>query len=168
MNNDAQSTFEHYAAANAERNDLFSNFMAESTPQVDNIDDFKLGLLKHLSMSIFIKESRTRYQKEQFDRLMLAQSAHTLKGASLSLDSFAEEYCRLIEYTIDKSNNFKCPKIRANYDDYEEATIRPMNSTVFYFFFSGDKFKRNIAQWLLSSVRYPNEKVRRAYMRFFA
>ena len=74
----------------------------------------------------------------------------------------------MIEYLIEKSNDFKCPKIRANYDDFEESTIRPLNSTVFYYFFSQDRTKRNIAQWLLSSVRYPNEKIRRAYMRFFA
>jgi hypothetical protein len=25
-----------------------------------------------------------------------------------------------------------------------------------------------VAQWLLSAIRYPNDKVRKAYMRFFA
>ena len=57
----AQKTFGDFAGAHAERTDLFTNFLAESTPQVDNIDEFKTALLKHLSMSIFVKESRTRY-----------------------------------------------------------------------------------------------------------
>jgi hypothetical protein len=86
----------------------------------------------------------------------------------MSLDNFCEEYARIIEYAIDSSHNFKSPKIRANYDDFEEAQIRPLNSTIFYYFFSTDRVKRNFAQWLLASARYPNEKVRRAYMRFFA
>lgn len=68
---------------------------------------------------------------------------------------------------IDESNGFKAPKIRANYDDFEEQTIRPINSTIFFYFFSTDRFKRNFAQWMLASARYPNEKVRQAYMRFF-
>jgi len=74
----------------------------------------------------------------------------------------------LIEYLIEESNGFKCPKIQANYDDYAESTIRPLNSTIFYYFFSADRTKRTIAQWMLSTIRYPNEKFRRAYMRFFA
>lgn len=85
-----------------------------------------------------------------------------------TLDSFCVEYVKLIEALIDQSHNYKCPKIQANYDSYGESTIRPLNSTVFFFFFSADRYKRTVAQWLLSTVRYPNEKVRRAYMRFFA
>ena len=84
------------------------------------------------------------------------------------MELFCEEYCRLIEAMIEQSHNYKCPKIQANYDDFGDQTIRPLNSTLFYYFFSADRTKRSIAQWLLSTVRYPNEKVRRAYMRFFA
>jgi hypothetical protein len=69
---------------------------------------------------------------------------------------------------IDSSHNFRSPKIAANYDDYAEKTVRPINATIFYYFFSMDKRRRTVAQWLISSIRYPNEKVRRAYMRFFA
>jgi len=73
----------------------------------------------------------------------------------------------MIEELIEMSHNYKCPKIAANYDDFGDATIRPFNSTIFYYYFSADVAKRTFAQWLLSTVRYPNEKVRRAYMRFF-
>lgn len=66
------------------------------------------------------------------------------------------------------SHNYKCPKIQANYDDFGDRTIRPLNSTIFYYFFSADFAKRTAAQWLLSTVRYPNEKIRKAYMRFFS
>lgn len=74
----------------------------------------------------------------------------------------------MIEDLIEASHNYKCPKIEANYDDFQERTIRPINSTIFYYFFNMDRRKRTIAQWLISTIRYPNERVRQAYMRFFA
>jgi hypothetical protein len=74
----------------------------------------------------------------------------------------------MIEAMIEDSHNYKCPKIKANYDDYDDQTIKPLNAIIFYYFFSADRFKKTFAQWLLSTVRYPNHKVRRAYMRFFA
>ena len=147
---------------------MFTNFVDEQATVSDRLDNFKTGLLKHLSLSIVVKESRHRYQKEQFDRLMVAESAYTLKNQKQSLDKFCEEYARIIEYQVESSNNFKCPKIRANYDEYEESVIRPLNSSIFYYFFSADKVRRASAQWMISTVRYPNEKIRRAYMRFFA
>ena len=84
------------------------------------------------------------------------------------MEKFCEEYAKIIEYQVESSNNFKCPKIRANYDDFEESTIKPLNSSIFYYFFSADKSRKFAAQWMISTVRYPNEKIRRAYMRFFA
>ena len=74
----------------------------------------------------------------------------------------------MIEILVQDSHNDLSPKIEANYDDFAERTIRPFNATIFYYFFSADRRKRTIAQWLLSAVRYPNDRVRRAYMRFFA
>jgi len=74
----------------------------------------------------------------------------------------------MIEVLIEDSHNNRSPKIEANYDDFAERTIRPFNATIFYYFFSADRRKRTLAQWLLSAVRYPNDRVRRAYMRFFA
>jgi hypothetical protein len=121
-----------------------------------------------LSVKIVVKEHRQRYQQEQFERLLNASSLAQLKSESNTMETFCVEYTRLIEAMIDQSHNYKCPKIQANYDDFGDQTIRPLNSTVFYYFFSADRTRRNVAQWMLSSVRYPNEKVRRAYMRFFS
>lgn len=58
----AASTFEAFKAANNERDSVFSNF--SSNPNAVNDDQFKNELLKHLSTSIVVKESRHRYQKE--------------------------------------------------------------------------------------------------------
>lgn len=91
-----------------------------------------------------------------------------LANKSLSLEEFCVEYSKLIEEMISMSNNYRCPKIQANYDDFADTTIKPLNSTIFYYFFSADRYKRFLAQWMLASAKYPNEKVRRAYMRFFA
>ena len=86
----------------------------------------------------------------------------------LSLEEFAEAYTSMIEAQIEVSNNHRCPKIQANYDDYGTETIRPLNSAVFYYFFSASRARRGLAQWMLASARYPNQKVRRAYMKFFS
>lgn len=85
-----------------------------------------------------------------------------------SLRAFCEEYSRLIEHNVYLSHNCSSPHIEANYDDYQEKTVRPFNATIFYYFFAGDRRGRTIAQYLLSAIRYPNDKVRRAYMRMFS
>jgi len=115
-----------------------------------------------------IKESRHRYQKEQFDRLLVAYHTYSLKNREASLDNFCKEYARLVEHLIDQSHDYKCPKIQANYDDFADSTIRPLNSTIFFYFFSGNSVRRAFGRWMLASARYPNEKVKKAYMRFFA
>jgi len=83
------------------------------------------------------------------------------------LRNFATYYAQLIELYIDVSHGFRCPKIEANYDDFGEKTLRPLNATIFYYFFSANRSGKFFAQWMLSAARFPNEKVRRAYMRFF-
>merc|ERR1711865_740118 len=119
-------------------------------------------------MKIVVKENRKIYQQEQFERLLLSSQAYNLSSQSLTMEHFCVEYCKVLEGMIEQSHNYKCPKIHANYDDMGDETVRPLNSTIFYYFFSADRTRRSIAQWMLSSVRYPNEKVRRAYMRFFS
>ena len=91
-----------------------------------------------------------------------------LQNKKKTLREFAFEYSRLIEAMIDASHNFSSPKIDANYTDFQEKSLKPVNATVFYYFFSTNRMGKTLAQWLLSSARYPNERLRRAYMRFFA
>jgi len=129
---------------------------------------FRTELLQHLAGSIVVKEHRLRYQKEQFDRFISSLQCNRLFKRDLNLREFCIEYSYLIESLIEDSNNDRSPKIEANYDDFGERTVRPINATIFYYFFSADRRKRTIAQWLLAAARYPNERVRKAYMRFFA
>lgn len=84
------------------------------------------------------------------------------------MEEFCVAYAELVEDLVNQSNNYKCPKIQANYDDFNEQTIKPLNSTIFYFYFSGNRWRRWAAQMFLSASKYPNQKVRNAYMRFFA
>ena len=84
------------------------------------------------------------------------------------MSDYATEYARVIHAMIDSSHMGKSPKIEANYDDFNESRIKPLNATVFYYFFGSTQAGRSWAQWILAGARYPNEKVRRAYMRFFA
>jgi len=95
-------------------------------------------------------------------------TSNVFKKPAITLAEFSELYADAIEGFIEDSHNWKCPKVEANYDDFTEKSVRPLNATIFYYFFSMDSRKRTIGQWLLSAIRYPNAKVRRAYMRFFA
>ena len=91
-----------------------------------------------------------------------------LKDTTASLREFSQSYSSLMKQTTDSSHNYRCHKIDANYDDFGEQTIRPLNATIFFYFFSANRSGKTWAQWMLSSVRYPNDRMRRAYMRFFA
>ena len=77
-------------------------------------------------------------------------------------------YSRLVEALYQSANNYRCSKIDANYDDFGEQTIKPLNATIFFYFFSANRSGKTWAQWMLSSVRYPNDRMRRAYLRFFS
>jgi len=114
-----------------------------------------------------VKEHKIRYQKEQWDRLIASNQMANLNHETMTLRDFSREYAALIESMIDFSHNMKCPKIEANYDDFDTKTVRPLNATIFYYFFSANRSGKMFAQWMLASARYPNERVRKAYMRFF-
>ena len=141
----AVSSFEELSKANDDRDELFASFQGDLKSDSDRLEDFRLKLIQHLSMNIVIKENRQRYQKEQFERMLIASQDFTLKQHKSSLDDWCKSYTMLIEALIDKSPNNLSPKIQANYDNYGEATIKPLNSTIFYYFFSADKTKRTIA-----------------------
>lgn len=91
-----------------------------------------------------------------------------LQGSQMSLRDFAFFYAHLIEALTESSHHGKCPKIDANYDSFDEATIRPLNASIFYLFFSSSAASRSWAMWMLSAARFPNDHLRRAYMRLFA
>jgi len=159
-------TFKDFERTYNDRKAIYSDFKDNS--EETGIDSFRTELLQHLAGSIVVKENRNRYQKEQFDRFVSSLQYRALTSKSLSLREFCREYASMIEVLVEDSHNDRSPKIEANYDDFGEKTVRPINATIFYYFFSADRRKRTIAQWLLSAVRYPNERVRRAYMHFFA
>lgn len=151
----------------SQRNALYADYLSPETRM--EMDNFRQDLLKHLAGSIVVKDHRVRYQKEQFDRYLTSNHYGALRSQSQSLKTFATNYALLIETLTEKSHNGKCPKIEANYDDFSEKTIRPLNATIFYYFFSASSSaNRTWAQWMLSAARFPNDRMRRAYMRVFA
>jgi hypothetical protein len=101
--------------------------------------------LKHLAGSIVVKEHRLRYQKEQFDRFAASARIADLKSGNLTLREFANRYALLIETMTEASHSGKCPKIEANYDDFAEQTIKPLNATIFYYFFGANRAGRTWA-----------------------
>ena len=52
-------------------------------------------------MNIVIKENRKRYQKEQFDRMLLASQDFDLKSQSASMEAWCVNYCKIIELMIE-------------------------------------------------------------------
>ena len=72
-------------------------------------------------------------------------STYNLKQPNMTLREFAHNYADMMEGSIAASYNFRTPKIDANYDDYEAKTLRPLNATIFYYFFSSDRRSRTFA-----------------------
>lgn len=68
-----------------------------------------------------------------------------LKNVNMTLNEFCVEYAIMIENNIIDSHNGSSPNIEANYDDFAEKTVRPLNATIFYYFFSGDRRRKTIA-----------------------
>jgi len=162
------NTMNEHQQAFAKKADVYANYLDLDGRPSEQLNKFRLALLHHLAQSIVLREHKDRYQKEQFDRFMMSRGNKSLMNHIEPLRMFAKHYASFVEHHIDESNNFSCPKIEANYDDHGQQTIRPLNATIFYYFFSANRSGKTFAQWMLAAARYPNDKVRRAYMRFFA
>ena len=155
-----------YEIVAAQKHRIYHHYMSHNESEA--MDNFHQGICQHLAGTIVLKEHRNRYQLEQYERFVYSVQNRRLSYKDQTLGDFCKEYAAFIELLIEDSHSGKCPKIEANYDDFAEKTIRPINATIFYYFFSAGRTKKTIAQWLLSAIRYPNEQVKRAYMRFFA
>jgi hypothetical protein len=73
-----------------------------------------------LSTSIVVKENKKRYQKEQFERMLVASQFYSLKKKTNTMEEFCVNYSKLVEDMVAESNNYRCPKIQANYSDFNE------------------------------------------------
>jgi len=95
-------------------------------------------------------------------------SSNPLYTQDVTLREFSERYSSSLVEHVKKSHNNLCPKIDANYDDFEYKTVNPITSQVFYMFFSANRVSRGLSSMFLAAARFPNEKIRRAYLRFWA
>ena len=154
-----------FEKANANKEAFFSDFthddVYDQTP-----DKIKEDLLVYLSSAIIVKKHRHRYQAEQYDRYLTFMKWLPI-SEDMTLKQFSVNYAEFLRREVEMSYDFTCPKIQANYDDYGERNTNPINATVFYYFFNANRTRRKLAQAILSAARYPNEKIRRAYLRFF-
>jgi hypothetical protein len=153
----------NFESSKSKRDSFYSSFTKD-----DNVDHqpekVKDDLLAYLSGAIVLKDHRYRYQQEQYDRY-LAFKRWVPVLERMTLKQFSDIYAESLRNQVEVSHNFLCPHIDANYyDDYEKRSVSPISSTVFYFFFSAHKARRQFAQVILSAARYPNEKIRKAYL----
>jgi hypothetical protein len=170
INQDVQSfktALTNFESARSKRDNFFSSF--EKDDEIENTPEkVKDDLLAYLSGAIVLKDHRYRYQQEQYDRYLAFKRWVPILDR-MTLRQFSSIYAQSLRNQVDVSHNFLCPQIDANYyDDYEKRSSSPLSSTVFYFFFSANRVRRQFAQVILSAARYPNDKIRRAYMRFFS
>ena len=164
--NECLGVMSEYEKANAEKQRWYHSMMDDSNNE--GMDAFKAELLKYLAATIIVPDSRLRYQQEQFTRWSTSLKNRDLFQPKQSLKEFSRKYAEFIDELIVESNYGFSPKIEANYDDWQETQSRPINSTIFYYFFSLNRTSRSFGAWMLSAAKYPNERTRRAYMRFFA
>lgn len=155
----------HEVARSHKENFYLSFIHSESYDH--NPDKLKENLLAHLSSTIIVKEHRFRYQQEQYERYIAFMQFLPMLD-HMTIREFSKRYADALRREIALSYHEVSPKIDANYDNYGERTVKPINSAVFYYFFSAHKARRKFAQVILSAARYPNEKIRRAYLRFFS
>lgn len=158
--------FNEFEKANSEKDRIYHHYMSEETSEA--LQNFRKELLHYLAMNIVVKEHKMRYQTEQYERFVKSLNFGMLHKSKLTLEEFCQHYSYMIELLVTQSHNYVSPKIEANYDEYSEKKIRPINAMIFYYFFSAGRGNKTVAQLLLSAVRYPNAGVKRAYMRFFA
>jgi hypothetical protein len=163
---DFQRACSDLESATAKKNNFYSSFVYDEVYD-HNPEKLKEELLAYLSGNIVLKEHRYRYQTEQYDRYLtfmrwLPMFDHT------TLKEFSLAYAAALRREVEMSYEYNCPQIDANYDDYGEKSTQPINAAVFYYFFSANRARRKFAQVVLSAARYPNEKLRRAYLRFFS
>ena len=157
--------FASFETAKFDYERTYHHFMNEEKSEA--LTTFRENLLLFLASNMVIPEHRNRYQIEQMQRFHKSLAQFYIKSPNMTLGEFSVRYGKFIEGHIAESHYYKNPHIEANYDDFQEKTIRPINATVFYYFFRLSKVNRKLAQFLLATIRYPNERVRRAYMRAF-
>jgi hypothetical protein len=154
-----------YESARSKKENFYASFIHDESYMRKST--VKEELFAHLSSAIILKEHRYRYQHEQYDRFLNCMKWIPLWD-NMTLRDFSKEYALQLRNGVLLSHNGMCPQIDANYDDFDERKVNPITPTVFYFFFSAHKARRRFAQVILSAARYPNEKIRRAYLRFFS
>ena len=153
-----------YESARSKKESFYSSFIHDEGYMRNS--KVKEDLFAHLSSAIILKEHRYRYQHEQYDRFLSCMKWMPLWD-NMTMRDVSKEYALQLRNGVLLSHNGMCPQIDANYDDFDERKVNPITPTVFYFFFSAHKARRKFAQVILSAARYPNEKIRRAYLRFF-
>eukprot|EP00343_Euplotes_focardii_P012554 CAMPEP_0205831128 /NCGR_PEP_ID=MMETSP0206-20130828/43149_1 /ASSEMBLY_ACC=CAM_ASM_000279 /TAXON_ID=36767 /ORGANISM="Euplotes focardii, Strain TN1" /LENGTH=359 /DNA_ID=CAMNT_0053135459 /DNA_START=307 /DNA_END=1386 /DNA_ORIENTATION=+ len=173
LTNLSNKEVEEYFSATSEYEKVFSSkesFFSEFVH--DEIYDqtplkIKDSLIAYLSSNIVVKEHRLRYQSEQYERYQTLMRFLPVDD-NMTLQQFSIVYAEHLRREVELSYMYISPKIQANYDDFQERSVKPINAAVFYYFFNANRTRRKMAQVILSAARYPNEKVRRAYLRFFS
>ena len=80
------SDINEHDRAQDQRRKLYADYCKPEDGVQDGEAEFHANLLKHLAGSIFVKEHRIRYQKEQFDRFVASTKDYRLQKSDQSLN----------------------------------------------------------------------------------
>ena len=112
------------------------------------------SILKDLSLNVYLKEHRLRYQQEQSQRFF--NSVKYFKNFNGNVNEFCYQYNDFINEEIEKSFNYNAPKIEANYRrNYYQGETSKSTALTFFFYYKACCWSRMISKVLRSAHTKP-------------
>lgn len=112
------------------------------------------SILKDLSLNIYLKEHRLRYQQEQSQRYH--NSLIQARSYSGTVREFCVFYNEFLNQEIEKSFNYNAPKIEDNYRrNYYQGETSKSTALTFFLYYKACGLTRMISDVLRSAHTKP-------------
>jgi len=112
------------------------------------------SILKDLSLNIYLKEHRLRYQQEQSQRFF--SSVQHFKNFNGNIDDLSYLYNAFLNEEIGKSFNYNAPKIEDNYRrNYYQGETSKSTALTFFLYYKACGLTRMFSRVLRSAHTKP-------------
>jgi hypothetical protein len=112
------------------------------------------SILKDLSLNIYLKEHRLRYQQEQSQRYF--NSLRYFKSFYGNINDLSIAYNEFLNNEIEKSFNYNAPKIEDNYRrNYYQGETSKTTALTFYLYYKTCGLTRMFSKVLRSAHTKP-------------
>ena len=112
------------------------------------------SILKDLSLNIYLKEHRLRYQQEQQQRYY--NSIQHFQYFNGNVNNFCHDYNEFLNKEIERSFNFNAPKIEDNYRrNYYQGETSKSTALTFFLYYKSCGLTRMISKVLRSAHTKP-------------